>query len=298
MSKMSIKVGFLASYDWTLLYNSLPRIYNSADTIHIAIDKALRTWAGNYYHFDEALFFEFIDDVDYKKKVVIYKDNFFVEGLSPMQCEVRERNMLAKEMGEGGWHIQLDADEYFLNFHEFVKYLYKLQSINDFSRKGINVNVNWIQLFKKVEFGYIYISQVKQIPENVPIATNRPLYEAGRRNGYFNHISPFYIVHDTWARSEKEIQQKIFNWGHKYDFDTEKYFDFWKNISQDNYQEVSNFHPIHPSTWKRLSFQKAQDINEFIDSISIKFPLSSLELFAINNRNIARIRYLYHKILK
>jgi hypothetical protein len=33
-----------------------------------------------------------------------------------MECDTRERNMLAKYMGEGGWHVQIDADEYFADF--------------------------------------------------------------------------------------------------------------------------------------------------------------------------------------
>ena len=61
----------------------------------------------------------------------------------------------------------------------------------------------------------------------MPIATNVPIYEYGRKNGHFNHQSPFFMVHDTWARSEEEILQKIQNWGHKTDFDVMKYFEFW-----------------------------------------------------------------------
>jgi hypothetical protein len=36
-----------------------------------------------------------------------------------MENETRERMMIAQRMGEGGWHVQVDSDEYFLDFGTF-----------------------------------------------------------------------------------------------------------------------------------------------------------------------------------
>jgi len=202
-----------------------------------------------------------------------------------------ERNLLAKEMGEGGWHIQLDADEYFLRFNEFTNFLKKIP----LSQKEINICVVLINLFKKTEKGFLYTMHNEL--ELIQVATNRPLYEHGRRNGYFNFISPFFLLHNTWARNEEEIWQKISNWGHTSDFDTEKYFQFWKSVNEENFKNIKNFHPIYPSAWKALGFTEAKNIEELILKFSEKkFPLNKFQLFLINNRNIARIKHFWSKL--
>ena len=44
-----IKVGYLISYDYELLFSSLPTVYDESDEIFLAIDKDRRTWAGNNF---------------------------------------------------------------------------------------------------------------------------------------------------------------------------------------------------------------------------------------------------------
>jgi hypothetical protein len=288
-----IKVGFLVSYDWHLLHNALPLVYAEADVMYLALDKKRLTWAGNPFSFDEKAFYAMLEHIDTEHKIKVYEDDFFVETLSPMQCEVRERNLLAKQMGEGGWHIQLDADEYFLNFKGFVSYLKKL----NIAQKEINICAALLNLFKKTDTGILYIAH--QNLDLIQIATNKPYYEYGRKNGYFNHVSPFFLLHDTWARSEEEIKQKITNWGHKNDFDTEKYFLFWKSLDENNYQEAKDFHPISPAIWQALKFVEGQGIAQVIEKFTNKsFPLSKFELFLKNNRNLARVKHLWSKIIK
>lgn len=292
MNKELIKVGFLVSYDWPLLKNALPLVYAAADVIYLAIDKKRLTWAGNPFDFDEVSFSKMLKNIDTDEKIKIYEDNFFVETLTPMQCEVRERNLLAKQMGEGGWHIQLDADEYFLKFREFTDFLQN----KPISQKEINICVALINLFKKTEEGFFHT--INQELDLIQIASNKPFYEYGRKNGYFNYIAPFFILHDTWARGEEEVWQKISNWGHKNDFDTEQYFLFWKSINEENYQEIKNFHPINPPAWKALGFVEGQSIEDVISKFSVKdFPLNKFQLFLKNNRNIARLKHLFTKLL-
>ncbi|MCS6821308.1 MAG: hypothetical protein NZ551_05495 [Microscillaceae bacterium] len=291
MKKPLIKVGFLVSYDWHLLNNALPLVYPYADVIYLALDKKRLTWSGNPFEFDEEAFQAMVKQINTEKKIQLYEDNFYVEGLKPMQCEVRERNLLAKAMGEGGWHIQLDADEYFIHFADFVKYLHKIP----LNQKEINISVAWINLFKKTNQGYLYVITAQ--PDLIQIATNRPYYEHGRKNGYFNHTAPFYMIHDTWARSEAEIWQKISNWGHRTDFDTKTYFEFWKSVNETNYHNFKNFHPLRPEAWQSLGYCQGKNIHEFIQNFQVpKFPLSTWQLFLRNNRNIARLKALWKKI--
>ncbi|NIK72706.1 hypothetical protein FHS56_000192 [Thermonema lapsum] len=286
-----IKVGFLVSYDWPLLRYSLPLVYNGADEIYLALDRKRLTWAGKPFAFDEDVFGDLLKSIDFDGKVHLYEDDFFVPGLTPIECDGRERNLLAKAMGEGGWHVQIDADEYFLNFDDFCSFLRK----QDLHQKEVNYSVLLINLFKKLPDGYLYITGGS--PELAPVATNKPCYHYARRNGYFNKIAPFFVLHDTWARPEEELWQKITNWGHRDDFDAVSYFNFWKELNSTNYHTVRDFHPLEPSVWHRLEFIEASTIEELFERFSaMPFPLGTWQLRLKNNRNIARIKHLWHKV--
>lgn len=113
-NKQNIKVGYLVSYDYQLMEYSLPTVYQCSDQIYLAIDKNRKTWRGNTYELPNT-FFEWIKGVDKENKIHIYEDSFYFSNISPMELETRERNLLANFMGSGGWHIQIDVDEYFLD---------------------------------------------------------------------------------------------------------------------------------------------------------------------------------------
>ena len=66
-----IKVGYLISYDYELLFNSIPTVYKEADEIFLAIDKDRRTWAGNNFSLPNT-FFERIKELDTQKKNNIF----------------------------------------------------------------------------------------------------------------------------------------------------------------------------------------------------------------------------------
>ena len=44
---MKINVGFLVSYDYKLLVNAIPCVYDEADAIFLAIDINRKTWSGS-----------------------------------------------------------------------------------------------------------------------------------------------------------------------------------------------------------------------------------------------------------
>src|SRR3954466_6496597 len=118
-----IKVGYCVAYDWKLLNFSVPQIYENSDLICISIDRERRSWSGKSFSWDQAAFEEMIDKIDTKRKIKIFEEDFSLPALSPMENEVRQRTMIAEFMGNDGWHIQLDTDEYFLDFFGFTKYL-------------------------------------------------------------------------------------------------------------------------------------------------------------------------------
>src|SRR6478609_4788130 len=117
--KDKIKVGFCIAYDWYLLEYSLPLIYDASDTICLSIDANRTSWSGLKYSFDEEGFHALINRIDAKRKIQSLEENFHNASLTPMQNEIRQRNRMADFMGEGGWHIQLDCDEYFIDYEGF-----------------------------------------------------------------------------------------------------------------------------------------------------------------------------------
>jgi hypothetical protein len=258
----SIKVGILVSYDYDLLRNSLPPIYEHADKIVLAVDKDNKTWAGNVLHIPDD-FWQWIKDFDVLKKIEIYKDAFYVENSTTMQCDTRERNMLANYMGAGGWHIQIDSDEYFTDFKDFVDFLHYL----DRKKRHINcVNIQWLHLYKKTANCFLFIKQSSG--RGVPFATTVPNYINARKiKNQRPVLYPKRVIHDSWARSEEALWTKLKNWSHNSDFDTDGYFCYWKVIDESNYMFARNIHPTVPEFWTGLEKIDGGNIQELLENI-------------------------------
>jgi hypothetical protein len=301
MKKIAIKVGFCVAYDWELLRKSVPRVYEYTDTIVFSIDKHRKSWAGTPYDFDESAFQQFLLEVDTEKKIRVYEDDFSLESLSPIENDNRQRNLMAKEMGEGGWHIQIDSDEYFLDFKGFIEYLKNLNANPQPTQKPINICCGELSLIKRLEDGYIYTDNFLTNINAAPFATNKPdEYSSARRNGFFNHLSPFFVLHESWARNDDELWKKINSWGHRDDFNKESYFKLWQAIDKHNYQYIHNLHPLNPEAWSSLGYCEGESIDELANNLLSKhsFDIPKTKLFFKNSRNIARIKQLLSNLLK
>ena len=222
-----------------------------------------------------------------------------------MENEVRERNMLLKKMGRG-WLFQLDSDEYLYDFKSITeklrakKYLIKFNKLLPVTLSGY-----WIILFKKNKDGFFQISNKTKFN----FITNFPKYTGARKNKNFVNINIENLAfHQAYAREEEEIYQKIKNWGHKDDFDTDKFFAFWKTINIENYKSIKNFHPEIPSLWSHLEFIKAKNVKELIANNKIEEQLSFDHLNAINifrenckiffNKRVEKIKKVKRKLKK
>ena len=288
-----IKVGFCVAYDWYFLRHALPLVYSSADTICLALDKDRISWGGERFSIGERDFERFIQETDIDGKIILFEEDFHKAELTPMQNEVRQRRMMAEKLGPGGWHIQLDCDEYFLNFDQFASYLRAKNSA-----KPLNVCCAWVTLYKRVPQGFLYVrpNRSEQV-EFIQIATNHPDYTFGRRSGHFNHYTNHLVIHQSWARTDDEVRQKLLNWGHKNDFDGEQYFLQWSNTSFENYRSLSNFHPIQQPLWAKLAFFPAESVDDFIRNFSWRdFPFTNRQLLLKNNRWLARVMKLLRVI--
>lgn len=270
--KAKIKIGFLISYDYRYLDDALKIVYDYADEIILCVDVNRQTWAGMPYYLPED-FFGSVKANDPKNKITIYEDDFYVAALSPMENDTRERNMLSQKMGADCWKLQIDSDEYFLNFDRVVDFLQKYRYLLYKPKMNpVNIRANWITLFKQTANGYLYIDN----EEDFSFATNlvgehffaRDLASKTNREIYTN----FRVLHHSWAREPQEVQQKIKNWSHKDDFDGDRFFEFWQTIDEHNFHLFEDLHPIYTGAWKRLKFIACGDIHDFIAKFNAQNP--------------------------
>jgi hypothetical protein len=261
------------------------------------------SWNGQKYDFDEVLFRQWLTEIDVDKKIDLYEDDFSRPELSAMQNDTRQRSLMADRMGHGGWHIQIDSDEYFIDFAEFIKSLKRISANPTGQEKPLNVCASWISLIKQVEGGYLYVDFKRQFPEVAPFATNVPQYERARHSGHFNMMVPTYVVHETWARSEEVLWFKLNNWGHSSDElrqakIRQSFYQLWKALDKYNYQYITDFHPAVPTVWPALNFHPAATVEEFISTfVPPPFPLSRFQLLLNNTRTLARLKSIYNKLM-
>ena len=248
---MDLKIGILLSYDYKYILNCLRPVYENAHSIVIAIDIDRKTWSGEDFVIPDRVFDD-IASFDTSNKIQIYEDKFYLPDLSPMECETRERRLLAKRMGSGGWHIQIDTDEYFVDFLAFVSRLRKIERTA--ARRSVEVFAILATLFKQDEKGYYCVWPPR---ERFPVATNDPTYVKARKidsKGLKKYYFTDLVIHQSWARPESEIEDKIGNWGHVNDFDVREYMEFWKSVCYANHRYIRDFHPIKGSNWERLIY--------------------------------------------
>ena len=261
-----IRVGFLMSYDYELLKISIPLVYKEADLITIALDENLRTWSGGNFEIDES-FFLWITSFDTEKKISIYRDNFYDPSLNAMENEVKERKMLASKMGIGNWLIQIDADEYFVDFKKFTEEL-KLRNkyLNNPEENQVQIAGFYVNLYKYTDDGILYVSK----PRNQKFATNYPSYITGRNTKRQVIYIPSIVIHECLSRSEEEIRTKFTNWGHSHQVDIETFLNKWREINQSNYKQFENLFYLNPELWKKLDYVKGRSIEEISKNLNYK----------------------------
>jgi hypothetical protein len=276
-----IQVGFLVSYDFNLLKNAIPRVYEDADTIFLAIDKKRLTWNGALFSVDNS-FFEWIKAFDVDHKIVIYEDDFYVSELSTMECEVRERMLLSEKMGLNNWCVQLDADEYFVDFKSFSDYLREQDYLLQPKAKPVQIAVFLYNMFKKVDDGYLLV----EAPTRVIVTTNQPNYRVGRKAKQQIIYKRHLVLHECLSRTEEELKLKLKNWGHNTQVNNE-FLNKWKTVNSKNYTSMEDFFYIEPEKWKRLIFIEGKNISELKHNLLKRKDVLPSELFVFG-KNIAQ----------
>jgi len=252
-----IHVGFLLSYDYDLLKLSLPPVYKTADRIFLAVDKELRTWKGQKFTI-EPEFYGWLKEFDINNKIEIYEDDFYRPELSTLENDTRERTMLSQKMGIGNWLIQIDSDEYFIDFEKFVRDLRKYDSYLDHpEKKKIQIFAFWLIIYKYTENGILYIDK----PQKSVFATNYPNYKNARRTNERVIYLDSLVLHESVARSEEQLRFKLENWSHNVDVNKD-FLNKWISVNENNYQEMTDFYYIEPERWKKLSYFPTNKILE------------------------------------
>jgi len=252
-----IQVGFLMSYDYELLKKSIPPVYDLADTIFLALDHQKRTWSGNHFEVDSS-FYEWLEQFDVKKKIVIYEDNFYVPEITGIENDTRERYMLALKMGVGNWLVQVDSDEIFIDFEKFVKRLRKYDSYlinpekHPIQFAGFHINV-----YKYLEDGLLYIDK----PTKLMLATNYPNYKCAKNTRERIIYDEDFVLHEGLARTEEELLLKLENWSHKKDINA-TFLEKWRSANKDNYQSIKDVFYLEPEIWKDLGYFPSKSLSE------------------------------------
>lgn len=274
-----IRVGFLMSYDYELLKNSIPLVYKEADSITIALDENLRTWSGGNFEIDEN-FFLWIKSFDAEKKITIYRDDFFDSNLNAMENEVKERKMLASRMGIGNWLIQIDSDEYFVDFKKFTEEL-KLRNkyLKNPEANQVQIAGFYVNLYKYTDEGILYVSKTR----NQKFATNYPSYTTGRNTKKQVIYIPNLVIHECLSRSEEEIRTKFSNWGHSHQVDIDKFLNKWREINQSNYDKFENLFYLNPDIWKKLNYVKGKSIKEISKNLNYQELMPSKSFLLSKN---------------
>ncbi|MDT0647845.1 hypothetical protein RM545_14185 [Zunongwangia sp. F260] len=266
-----IQVGFLMSYDYELLKKAIPPVYAAADSVFIALDENYRTWSGGKILVDPE-FFKWLEEIDVDQKITIYKDNFYVPELTAMENEVRERKMLAQKMGKGNWLIQVDCDEYFLNFEEFVNDLRKYDKFLDNPEdKPVQIAAFLLVLYKYVDNGILYVEKVRR----QMMATNFPDYKVGRNTKQRIIYTQNLLLHESVSRSEEEIITKFRNWGHREETNPDQFLEKWRAVNSKNFSEYQDFFYLEPEKWKKLAFVKGNSVEQISSNLDYKTLIPS-----------------------
>jgi hypothetical protein len=261
-----IHVGFLLSYDYEKLKNAIPPVYEAADAIFIAEDKEYRTWSGKKFEVAPS-FYEWIKEIDTQNKIQIYSDDFYLPELSPIENDTRERIMLSNKMGIGNWLVQVDADEYFLDFPKFIKTLRKYDRfLKNPERNPVQISGFYINMFKFIDDGLLYVNHLNK----VLLATNHPSYVYARQTKKRIIYTDNLVMHECVARSEKDLMTKFTNWGHALDFDIAEYIKKWKSVDKYNYKEMENFFYLDPNGWKSLDYIESTNLEELKELLNAK----------------------------
>ena len=206
---------------------------------------------------DEEALSRFIESRDTVHKIKVLRANFH-NLARPIDNDTAERNFLSTQCKPGNWIIQIDADELMLNPLEFQSFMVENEEVLD----GCAIKANWITVFKAFSgTKFLVIDNNSPTAEKIFVGTKLSnSYTMCRDTNEMAIQTPLRLLHASWGRTREELDQKLNNWGHSKDFNTNAFLEMWDKVTLENYQLFTNLHPLHGPHWPKLKIVEMDHI--------------------------------------
>ena len=266
----------LISYDAHLLSNSIKKYYEYVDEIILGIDKDRISWSNNKFSFDEDTLWKELDKIDGEGKISIIEENFHKSEVA-IENDNYERNFL-KDHCENDIIISIDADENLLNpkdfFIDFLPLTLPYLNKND-------ICMTWATPYKEIEDTTLVIADLDQTPffgENQGFITHKnstftyARWTDKSQLGLGRILSPLIAIHYSLCRKEDDLHEKIHNIGHSNIVEEDPFYDTWKKVTLENYNELRNFKTsgLGEAQWPCLYPVKTEQLVSYYEQFSNK----------------------------
>lgn len=251
---MKKSVISLIAYDANFLPTSIKSYYKYVDEIILGLDIDKITWSGNSFSFDEQKLFDELAEIDVDDKISLVEDNFHGSAVA-LENDNYERNFL-KAQCSNDWIFSFDADEVLVNPEEFFVDFCPLVEPYAATR---DLLFTWFLPYKKVTGGHLVIAN----EDNSFFKGDRQGFATWKPNTFTYCrwtenkkalLTPLAILHWSFCRQEHEVDQKINNFGHSDKTAGDPFFDTWKKVTLDNFEQLKNFKTsgFGESQWNKL----------------------------------------------
>jgi hypothetical protein len=234
------------AYDWKYALKAVEAYYPVADEIILGLDKDRISWSGLAFEVPLKKLKAALARLDPQKKIRLVEGDFHSQGKATLN-DTHERNQLSLACRPGNWIVQIDSDELVLNGPEFRSWL--------LARWGNwNVLGHWLTVYKAFPDAYLVVDKAES---TITVATRRQNAFTGCRDTReWKRQSPLKMLHFSWGRSQKDLEQKLASWTHSADFDTARFLKVWRSVDLKNYRDLKNFHPMDGPDWPALRLVK------------------------------------------
>ena len=220
----------------------------------------------NKFSFDEHKLWAELSSIDGDNKITIIEDNFH-RSQSPIENDTHERNFL-KQNCEHVNVLSFDADEVLVNADDFFNKFYPLVS----NYPDIELMFTWFLLYKEFDDGYLIIADenrqnvFSQDIQGFSANKNLHTYTYCRwTNAEKKILTPLAIKHSSFCRPEKQLSDKINNFGHSKESKIDPFYDIQKQITKDNYTELRNLKTHGAGAqWPSLKFVTKDQMDNYL----------------------------------
>lgn len=276
--------AYILAADPAWIEASVLSYYAIVDRIVVSYDETSTSWTGTALDVDECLrrlrAIDVAGKLDYRPGAYARREFFD----RPMESETYQRQT-ALEQASGGadWVLQLDTDEVMPDprWLDQFKRVPTCFSAIDWPMRTI---FRAVRPHVFAEICSFRRRQVSSYPGPVAVRPNTRLRHARQSDAqtYRFEIAPTdtdpaaggrvvdavidpsaAIVHLSWDRTEADILRKLRAWGHKHDFDAERYVRrVWRRTPK-WWMAMYRFHPLVPRWWPALRLVELPQLERF-----------------------------------